>query len=106
MNNYYGMEYRGYSFYSEWEMEHDRSNKKLWHYIKDPGGNVSDAPIGGSFPILNKKSIHDTPFHNSYSFSFSQFVYHISAALIVIVGYFLILYPVPASSAVFLTFDL
>jgi|TARA_R110000803_G_scaffold137761_1_gene204660 hypothetical protein len=59
MNNYYGMEYRGYSFYSEWEMEHDRSNKKLWHYIKDPGGNVSDAPIGGSYTFPNTSEIHE-----------------------------------------------
>jgi len=59
MDNYYGIHYRGYSFYSEWEVDYDKSNKKLWHYIKDPEGNVSHAPIGGSYTFPTVTEVHE-----------------------------------------------
>ena len=59
MNNYYGMAYRGYHFNSEWETEADGNNKKLWHTITDPAGNVSSASIGGSYTFPNTKEVHD-----------------------------------------------
>lgn len=59
MDNYYGISYRGYSFYSEWEVDYDKSNKKLWHYVKDPEGNVSHAPIGGSYTFPTVTEVHE-----------------------------------------------
>jgi len=59
MDNYYGIPYRGYSFYSEWEVDYDKSNKKLWHYIKDPEGNISHAPIGGSYTFPTVSEVHE-----------------------------------------------
>ena len=59
MDNYYGIPYRGYCFYSEWEVEYDKRNKKLWHYVKDPEGNVSHAPIGGSYTFPTVTEVHE-----------------------------------------------
>ena len=59
MDNYYGIPYRAYSCHSKWEVEYDRSNKKLWHYIKDPEGNVSHAPIGGSYTFPTVTEVHE-----------------------------------------------
>jgi hypothetical protein len=59
MANYYGMSYKGYSYFAEWEVEADGSNKKLWHYIKDPEGNVSDASVGGSYSFPSTEEVHN-----------------------------------------------
>ena len=58
MNSYYGISYRGYRFYSEWEEEVDRCNKKLWHYIVDPNGKETIASIGGSYDFPNVTEVH------------------------------------------------
>ena len=58
MSSHYGMSYKGWNFYSEWEEEVDKHNKKLWHYIIDPDGNEYPATIGGSYTFPNTTDVH------------------------------------------------
>jgi hypothetical protein len=40
-------------------IQNDKSNKKLWHYVEDPEGNVSHAPIGGSYTFPTVTEVHE-----------------------------------------------
>jgi hypothetical protein len=46
-------------FIQNGKWKYDRSNKKLWHYVKDPEGNVSHAPIGGSYTFPTVTEVHN-----------------------------------------------
>ena len=59
MVNYHGTIYKGWHFYSEWEEEVDKHNKKLWHYVVDPDGKEQVATIGTSYTFPNQSDIHE-----------------------------------------------